>query len=99
MTNADGTWNIEIATPLGRQQATLHIVTDGEALTGTAHTKDESVVIADGTIRGATLTCAVDLTKPLPLKVIYTLEIDGDVISGTAKAGRFPMSKVTGWRA
>lgn len=99
MANADGTWNIVIATPIGRQEVTLTITTDGSTLTGTAQTNAELVALDNGALDGDAFSCSVDLKKPFPMTVTYTLTVDGDAISGTAKAGPFPASKVVGARA
>ncbi|XPP26754.1 MAG: hypothetical protein ACNYNX_00840 [Leucobacter sp.] len=100
MTQPDGSWNIIIATPMGRQEVTLDIETAAALLTGTATTAHEGVIdLHEGTWDGQVLVCKVDLKKPLPLTVTYKLEISDDQISGTAKAGPFPASKVTGSRA
>jgi hypothetical protein len=99
MTNADGKWNIVIATPIGRQEVTLDITTSGSTATGTAQTNAELVDLHEGAIDGDDLVCSVDLKKPFPMKVTYTLTFEGDEVTGTAKAGPFPASKVIGSRA
>lgn len=98
MTNADGTWNIVVATPIGRQEVTLELVTDGSAVSGTATTSAETVPVKDGSYAAGALGLAVDLRKPFPMTVTYALTLDEDTVTGTAKAGPFPASKVTGSR-
>lgn len=58
-----------------------------------------NVTVNDGHFEDGSLKCSVDLKKPFPMTVTYTLTLDGDVVTGTAKAGPFPASKVTGERA
>jgi hypothetical protein len=99
MTNADGTWNIVIATPIGRQEVSLVLTSDGAAVTGTATTSAETVTVNDGHFEDGVLKCSVDLKKPFPMTVVYVLTLDGDDVTGTAKAGPFPASKVIGARA
>lgn len=99
MTDIDGTWNIVIATPIGRQEVTLEIAGENAAVTGTATTSAEKVPLDGGRFDGTVLNCSVDLKKPFPMTVVYTLTFAGDDITGTAKAGPFPASKVTGGRA
>ena len=96
MANVDGTSEIVIASPIGRQEVTLVLTTDGSAVTGTAQTSHELVPVNNGTLDGDVLTCSVDLRKPFPMTVTYTLTYDGDAITGKAKAGPFPASDVTG---
>ncbi|AHH19791.1 hypothetical protein NONO_c50070 [Nocardia nova SH22a] len=99
MTNADGTWHIVVATPIGRQEVTLDLATNGSsAVSGTATTNAETVPVKNGTFDGDTLKLSVDLRSPFPMTVKYTLTPHEDTISGTAKAGPFPASKVTGNR-
>ncbi|MBL5972250.1 MAG: hypothetical protein D3X82_00350 [Candidatus Leucobacter sulfamidivorax] len=99
MTDIDGTWDIVIASPIGRQEVALKLTTDGTAVTGTAQTSAELVDVDNGELNGDVLSCSVDLRKPFPMTVTYTLAFDGDAITGKAKAGPFPASKVTGNRA
>ena len=72
--SADGTWNITVQTPMGAQDSTVELVSDGSALTGTQSGNGESGPIYDGSV-------------------------DGDTISGTARAGAFPPSPFKGARA
>lgn len=99
MTNVDGTWEIVIATPFGRQEVTLQLATEGSGVTGTAQSGADLVEVQNGALDGDVLTFSVDLKKPFPTTVTYTLTFDGDAITGSAKAGPFPTSKVSGNRA
>lgn len=99
MTNADGTWNIVIASPIGRQEVTLVLASEGSTVTGTATTSAETVTVNEGHFENGSLKCSVDLKKPFPMTVTYTLNLDGDDVTGKAKAGPFPASPVTGNRA
>jgi hypothetical protein len=99
MSNIDGTWNIVIASPIGRQEVALVLASDGPSVTGTATTSAETVSVNGGRYEGGVLDCSVDLKKPFPMTVVYALTIDADDVTGTAKAGPFPASKVTGGRA
>ncbi len=97
--SADGTWNITLQTPMGAQSSTVELVTDGNALSGTQSGNGESGPIQDGHIDGDTATWKVSITRPMSLTVTFTAKIDGDSISGTAKAGMFPKSTFSGSRA
>ena len=99
MTDIDGTWDIVVASPIGRQEVRLVLTTDGTTVSGTARTSAETVPVKDGTADGARFSVAADLHKPFPMTVVYRLEIDGDALTGTAKAGPFPAAKTTGNRA
>ncbi|MFF5229868.1 hypothetical protein [Dactylosporangium sp. NPDC000521] len=95
---AEGTWDLTIATPIGRINATTVIRRDGETLTGVAAGEGEEVPLTDVTLDGDRLTWKQAVTKPLRLNLVFGVTIDGDTLSGTAKAGRLPASKVTGRR-
>jgi hypothetical protein len=97
--SADGTWNITLQTPMGAQSSTVELVTDGNALSGTQSGNGESGPIYDGRIEGDTATWKVSITRPMSLTVTFTAKVDGDSISGTAKAGMFPKSTFSGSRA
>jgi hypothetical protein len=97
--SADGTWQITLHTPMGVQASTVELVTDGSKLSGTQSGNGETGPIYDGSVDGDTATWKVDITRPMKLSVTFTATVDGDSISGTAKAGMFPKSTFAGSRA
>ena len=46
--SVDGTWKITIQTPMGAQESTIELVSDGSALTGTQSGNGESGPIYGG---------------------------------------------------
>ncbi len=97
--SVDGTWNITVHTPMGAQASTVELVSDGSALTGTQSGNEGTSAIYDGSVDGDTATWKVDITRPMTLTVTFTATVEGDSISGTAKAGMFPKSNFAGSRA
>jgi hypothetical protein len=97
--SVDGTWQITVQTPMGPQASTIELVSDGNALTGTQSGNEGTTAIHDGSVNGDTATWKVDITKPMSLTVTFTATVEGDSISGTAKAGMFPKSTFAGARA
>jgi hypothetical protein len=97
--SVDGTWKITLQTPMGEQSSTIELVSDGTGLTGTQSGNNESGAIYDGSVEGDTATWKVNITRPMPLTVTFNATVEGDSISGTAKAGMFPKSKFVGTRA
>jgi hypothetical protein len=97
--SVDGTWKITLQTPMGQQSSTVELVSDGAGLTGTQSGNNESGAIYDGRVEGDTATWKVDITRPMPLTVTFSATVEGDSISGTAKAGMFPKSTFVGSRA
>jgi hypothetical protein len=96
--SVDGTWNITVQTMMGAQSSTVELVADGANLTGTQSGNGESGPIYDGRADGDTATWKVDITRPMPLTVSFTATVDGDSISGTARAGMFPAAPFSGSR-
>ena len=54
--SADGTWNTTINTPMGAQQGTLTLSTDGGELTGKMASPQGELELQDGNIDGDNLT-------------------------------------------
>jgi hypothetical protein len=100
-TAADGTWDLVVDTPIGKQRAILTLSTQDGVLRGMA--RDErhggEVALTDLVLDGNRLTWAQSITKPMRLNLGFDVTIDGDQMTGRSKAGRLPASKVTGHRA
>jgi hypothetical protein len=98
VSDIDGPWEIEIATPMGTQKMSLQLATDGDQLGGIANGDAGEMQIHDGSVDGDSIQFAVDMTFPFAMTLKFTLEVDGDSVAGTSKAGSFPPSSVTGRR-
>jgi hypothetical protein len=98
MSSFDGTWNLNVTTPMGRQQGTADLSTDGGTLSGSTTNNGETVEIYEGTVDGDSATFKADVTKPFPMTLTFKVALDGDSITGTAQAGAFPPSPLTGSR-
>ena len=97
--SADGTWNTTINTPMGAQQGTLTLVTDGAALTGKMAGAAGEMELNDGAVDGDTLTWKADMTSPMPMTLEFTASVSGDEISGSVKLGAFGDATFSGTRA
>ncbi|MFG2819122.1 hypothetical protein ACGFX4_06790 [Kitasatospora sp. NPDC048365] len=93
-----GTWDLSIATPIGRLDAVVDLREQGGTLTGIAHGAGEDVPLTDLVLDDDRLTWKQAVTKPLRLNLAFDLTVTGDTLHGTSKAGRLPASKVTGTR-
>ncbi len=95
----DGTWKIRIATPIDQQHVELEITQrhDGH-LVGRATQGQETVPFLEPVIEGTRMTWVQQVTKPLKLTLKFDVTVDGDTMTGTAKAGLLPTSKLTGSR-
>jgi hypothetical protein len=96
--NAVGIWKVILSTPVGPQTIQLHILTLGNGFTGRIEGPMGNEDIA-GTASGNTLTWVMDVKKPIPVKVTFNVTVDGDRMSGFAKAGIFGKAPIAGERA
>ena len=97
--SADGTWNTTINTPMGAQQGTLTLSTEGGALTGTMAGAQGEMEIKDGAVDGDTLSWKADMTSPMPMTLEFSATVSGDEISGSVKLGAFGDATFSGTRA
>jgi hypothetical protein len=96
--SADGTWNLVIDTPMGKQNASIVLTAAGNTLTGTITDSFGQVDITDGVVAGNQLSWSQKMTKPFPMTLGFTGTIDGDEMTGSLKAGMFGTSPVHGRR-
>jgi len=97
--SADGSWNVTINSPMGAQQATLTLVTDGSSLSGKMDGAQGSQEFSGGTADGNNLEWKVEMTSPMPMTLEITATVDGDAISGNVKLGAFGDASFEGTRA
>jgi len=97
--SADGTWTTTMNTPMGAQNGTMDIATDGGTLTGTLSGPQGSLDIVDGTIDGNDLAFKANVTTPMAITLEFTATVDGDSIAGNVKLGAFGSGDFTGTRA
>jgi hypothetical protein len=91
-----GLWQIEIATPIGKQEVTLTIDEKGGVVTGTSTQGPETVPFVDPILIGDRLQWTQTVTKPLKMTIKFDLVRSGSTLTGTAKPGIFPQLKVIG---
>ncbi len=97
--SADGTWNTTMNTPMGAQNATLTLQTDGSALTGKMSGPQGEIEIKDGNVDGDSLSWKADITTPMPMTLEFSATLDGDNIAGNVKLGAFGNASFSGTRA
>ncbi|RIX29995.1 hypothetical protein [Amnibacterium setariae] len=97
-----GRWALTMRTPIGRIEAELTFVDDGDGIGGTATGRAETVplrdVRTDPAPEGEHVTWDQSITKPIRLDLRFDVVVTGDVMTGTSRAGRLPRSAVTGRR-
>ncbi len=94
----DGDWDTTIATPVGKLQVKLSISTSNGMLQGKATQGDETVEFMNPELQDNKLTWSLRITKPMRLNLKFEVAADGDHMTGIAKAGVLPASKLTGKR-
>lgn len=93
-----GTWNLTTHTPMGAQKGTLTAQVDGDSLSGTMAGAQGEVAIENGKVDGNSASWSMKVTQPMPITLEFTVEVDGDSLSGNAKLGAFGNAKVEGTR-
>ncbi|HAO55096.1 MAG: hypothetical protein CMD77_04030 [Gammaproteobacteria bacterium] len=99
MSNVDGSWNVEINTPMGTQKPTLNLTTDGTNLTGSMAGDQGTLELEDGKVDGDVLTWKASLTQPMAITLEFSCSVNGDEIAGTVKLGAFGEATLKGTRA
>ena len=94
----DGTYDVTVKAPMGEQKTTLVVRTDGATFTGTNSGANGTHDIV-GSVEGNTLVWQQKITTPMPLTLDMIATINGDAVSGSAKAGMFGSFPLTGVRA
>ena len=97
--SADGTWSTTMNTPMGAQQGTLELKTDGSTLTGTLSGAQGTIELKDGSADGNSLSWKADITTPMAMTLEFSATVDGDSISGSVKLGAFGNASFSGTRA
>ncbi|MEK4145978.1 DJ-1/PfpI family protein [Robertmurraya sp. FSL W8-0741] len=93
-----GKWDATINTPIGKLAVLFDIKNNDGKLTGTGKQGEDIVPLDDVTIEGNSLKWSMKVSKPMRLTLKFTVSVDGDIISGEAKAGMLPSSKLIGAR-
>lgn len=97
--SADGNWNITVNSPMGAQQATLALKTDGDSLSGSMAGAQGTQAFTGGRVDDNHLAWQVQMTRPMPMTLDITATVDGDKISGKVKLGAFGDASFSGTRA
>lgn len=85
----DGTYNVSINTPMGKQEGKLTLATDGTELSGTMEQGGDSSPLKNGRIEGDKAMWDVDVSKPMPLTLSFEGTESDAGMSGNVKLGAF----------
>jgi hypothetical protein len=94
-----GSWDVTIATPIGKIAVVFDITEEDGAIHGIARSDAETVDFLDPVAEGNRLTWAQNVTTPMKLNLKFDVTVDGDAMTGTSQAGLFPASKLDGTRS
>lgn len=94
----EGTWNIEINSPMGVQKAKGEFKVDGDKLTGTQSNPQGSIDV-EGSVSGNQGTWGAQMSSPMPMKLEFNVTESGDTFEGHVKAGPFGQFPVKATRA
>jgi hypothetical protein len=97
--SADGTWNTTMNTPMGAQQGTLTLTTNGNDLSGKLAGPQGEIDITDGKVDGNRLTWKASITSPMAMTLDFDATVEGDSINGNVKLGAFGNATFSGTRA
>ncbi|MFB5678160.1 DJ-1/PfpI family protein [Paenibacillus terreus] len=94
----NGDWDTTITTPVGKMEVKLSISTSDGLIRGTAAQGDEIVELINPVLQDNMLVWSLRITKPMRLNLKFEVTASGDDMTGIAKAGILPASKLTGKR-
>ena len=89
MSEVNGTWKIEVNTPLGKQNAEVNVEADGDTFNGSIAITQGSSPITDGQVDGNKLNWSVNITQPMPMTLEFAVEVNGNDMTGFVKLGMF----------
>jgi hypothetical protein len=98
MTIFAGVWDITLDTAIGKMAVVFTITDRDGAILGTAVTDKETLDFLDPVTEGDRLTWTQKVTTPMKLTLKFEVVVEGDTMTGTAKAGILPASKLHGTR-
>lgn len=94
----DGEWDTTIATPVGKLAVMLRISSANGRIEGTATQNGESSDFIDPVLDNDVLRWSQKIAKPMRLNLTFEVGVSGDRMTGIAKAGFLPASKLSGMR-
>jgi hypothetical protein len=95
--SVDGTYKIEIDTPMGKQEAKLTLKTAGNKLSGSMESSFGKMDFSGGAVKGNEVSWSTEINSPMGnMKLDYKGKVAGNDISGEVKAGDFGTSPFKG---
>lgn len=96
----DGTYNIEMETPMGTRPGKLTLKTDGNSLSGTFSGAQGEQSFTGGTVDGDAVAWSTVMSGAMgEVKLDFKGTVSGDEISGQVQLGSFGSATFKGTRA
>ncbi len=95
----DGTYKVDINSPMGAQSATLTLKTDGSSLSGSSAGAQGTQDFDGGTVDGNDFAFSMNLSGPMgQIQLDFKGTVDGDDICGNVQLGSFGSASFKGSR-
>lgn len=95
----DGTYDVEVDSPIGKMKAKLTLATSGSELSGVMDSQMGTYDFSGGTADGQSCAFETAIGSPMgKIKLGVTAQVSGDMISGEVKAGSFGVFPLSGKR-
>lgn len=87
--SVDGSWHVQLKTPMGAQEGIMELTTDGQKVNGRLRSSQANAEFTEGALDGDTLTWEAKVKRPMPMTLRCDATVAGDSMSGTMKLGKF----------
>lgn len=95
----DGTYKVTIESPMGDQEGTMTLRTEGDALSGSVAGEMGTAEFTGGSVNGDEAKWTVEVPGPIGrMKLTCTATLAGDELAGKVKAGFFGSFPMHGTR-
>ncbi|HSW11884.1 MAG TPA: cytochrome P450 [Solimonas sp.] len=98
-TSVDGSWTVTVKGPTGAESTTLVLENVGGKLSGTQSGRGMSSQILDGKFENGKIFWVNQITKPMKMKIEFSGTVEGNSMTGKAKAGFMGSFPFTGTKA
>ena len=96
----DGTYNVEMETPMGKQPGKLTLKTDGNSLSGTFSGAQGEQSFSGGTVSGDDVAWSISMSGAMgQIQLDFKGTVTGDEISGQVQLGSYGSATFKGTRA
>ena len=94
----DGTWNCVLKTPMGPEQLSITLQSQGSDLRGSLSGRGMDTPIESGRSSGDSATWKAKVKKPMAVTLDFNVALSGNELKGTVKFGVFGSGALSGTR-